>query len=137
MLFLLEFLFMILKICQIILYSLLVETNIIPLCSSYMISIKFTLIFGVATTLHVVHRSLTFDATAKLRFEVFRTQSQSKTLTDILEGTLLNPIIPFKLIGQTYGLLIDSFLCDDFSVNQFIQNFKVRNFAILKIKILK
>lgn len=35
-------------------------------CSSYRNTLKFVLIFGVATTLHIVHRSLTYDVTSKL-----------------------------------------------------------------------
>jgi len=31
---------------------------------------KFVLIFGVATSLHIVHRSLSYDATSKLKFQV-------------------------------------------------------------------
>lgn len=34
--------------------------------SSYRSTLKFVLIFGVATTLHVVHKSLTYDVTSKL-----------------------------------------------------------------------
>lgn len=34
--------------------------------SSYRNTLKFVLIFGVATTLHIVHRSLTYDVTSKL-----------------------------------------------------------------------
>lgn len=31
---------------------------------------KFILIFGVATTLHAIHRSLTYDVTSKLNVKV-------------------------------------------------------------------
>lgn len=31
---------------------------------------KFILIFGVATTLHAIHRSLTYDVTSKLNVQV-------------------------------------------------------------------
>lgn len=34
--------------------------------SSYRSTLKFVLIFGVAITLHVVHKSLTYDVTSKL-----------------------------------------------------------------------
>lgn len=43
---------------------------LLPSFSSYSRAMKFVLIFGVATTLHAIHRSLTYDATSKLNVQV-------------------------------------------------------------------
>ncbi|EFN63928.1 Origin recognition complex subunit 3 [Camponotus floridanus] len=103
------------------------STNIlhdfILVLSSYRNTLKFVLIFGVATTLHIVHRSLTYDVTSKL--VVFHTQTQVEALSDVLENTVFSSKIPFKLIGRAFQLLTDIFLFYDFSVDNFLQNFKI------------
>ncbi|KYN17525.1 Origin recognition complex subunit 3 [Trachymyrmex cornetzi] len=97
--------------------------DFILVLSSYRSTLKFILIFGVATTLHVVHKSLTYDVTSKL--VVFYTQTQVKTLADVLENTVFSTKIPFKLIGRAFQLLTDIFLFYDFSVDNFLQNYKI------------
>ncbi|KYM89711.1 Origin recognition complex subunit 3 [Atta colombica] len=97
--------------------------DFILVLSSYRNTLKFVLIFGVATTLHVVHKSLTYDVTSKL--VVFYTQTQVKTLADVLENTVFSTKIPFKLIGRAFQLLTDIFLFYDFSVDNFLQNYKI------------
>ncbi|XP_020720428.1 origin recognition complex subunit 3 isoform X2 [Bombus terrestris] len=44
--------------------------DFILILSSYVNSMKFILIFGVATTLHAIHRSLTYDVTSKLNVHI-------------------------------------------------------------------
>ncbi|CAD1477203.1 unnamed protein product, partial [Heterotrigona itama] len=44
--------------------------DFILILSSYASSMKFILIFGVATTLHAIHRSLTYDVTSKLNVQI-------------------------------------------------------------------
>ncbi|XP_018352280.1 PREDICTED: origin recognition complex subunit 3 [Trachymyrmex septentrionalis] len=99
--------------------------DFILVLSSYRNTLKFVLIFGVATTLHVVHKSLTYDVTSKLVVQVFYTQTQVKTLADVLENTVFSTKIPFKLIGRAFQLLTDIFLFYDFSVDNFLQNYKM------------
>ncbi|XP_015606205.1 origin recognition complex subunit 3 [Cephus cinctus] len=99
--------------------------DFILILSVYIKEVKFVLIFGVATTLHAVHRALTYDVTSKLQVKVFRTQTQMKSLSDILEGTALSGNVPFKLTGRAFQLLIDIFLFYDFSVDGFLQGYKL------------
>ncbi|KAL7287432.1 hypothetical protein TKK_0018541 [Trichogramma kaykai] len=99
--------------------------DFILILGSYAKNIKFILIFGVATTLHIVHRSLSYDATSKLKIQVFRTQSQTEYLSDILDGLICSSNIPFKVIDKAYCLLVDLFLYFDFSVNGFLQSYKI------------
>ncbi|EZA61918.1 Origin recognition complex subunit [Ooceraea biroi] len=93
--------------------------DFILVLSSYRSTLKFVLIFGVATTLHVVHRSLTYDVTSKLIVQAI------KTLSDVLDATVFSSNIPFRLIGRVFQLLTDIFLFYDFSVDNFLQNYKI------------
>ncbi|XP_072764702.1 origin recognition complex subunit 3 isoform X2 [Anoplolepis gracilipes] len=106
-------------------FSINILHDFILVLSSYRDTLKFVLIFGVATTLHIVHRSLTYDVTSKLVVQVFHTQTQVETLSDVLESTVFSSKIPFKLIGRAFQLLTDIFLFYDFSVDNFLQNFKI------------
>ncbi|KAF7382393.1 hypothetical protein HZH68_015312 [Vespula germanica] len=99
--------------------------DFILILSSYSDTIKFVLFFGIATTLHVVHRSLSYDATSKLKIKVLHMQTQVKSLADILEGMIFSPDISFRLTGRAFQLLTDIFLFYDFSVDRFLQNYKL------------
>ncbi|XP_058809862.1 origin recognition complex subunit 3 [Phymastichus coffea] len=99
--------------------------DFILILSSYVKKIKFVLIFGVATTLHIVHRSLSYDATSKLKIQVFHTQKQIQSLANLLDNIVLSPEAPFKLTGRAFKFLVDIFLFYDFSVNGFLQSFKL------------
>ncbi|XP_015115141.1 origin recognition complex subunit 3 isoform X2 [Diachasma alloeum] len=106
-------------------FNPIILRDFILVLSSYSSSIKFILIFGVATTLHAVHRSLSYDVTSKLRVKVFHTQTQMKSLSDVLEGTVLSGKTSFMLTGRAFQLLTDIFLFYDFSVHGFLQGYKL------------
>ncbi|XP_043288926.1 origin recognition complex subunit 3 isoform X2 [Venturia canescens] len=106
-------------------FSPSVLRDFILVLSIYTKSMKFVLVFGVATTLHAVHRCLSYDVTSKLRVQVFHTQTQVKSLSDVLEGTVLSGKTPFKLTGRAFQLLTDIFLIYDFSVHGFLQGYKL------------
>ncbi|XP_014612811.1 PREDICTED: origin recognition complex subunit 3 [Polistes canadensis] len=99
--------------------------DFILILSTYSDTIKFVLVFGIATTLHVVHRSLPYDATSKLKVKVLHMQTQIKSLADILEGTIFSSDILFRLTGRAFQLLTDIFLFNDFSVDRFLQHYKL------------
>ena len=99
--------------------------DFILILSSYSNTMKFILIFGVATTLHAIHRSLSYDVTSKLNVQVFHTQTQIHILSDVLENTVFCTEIPFKLTGRAFQLLTDIFLFYDFSVESFLQSYKM------------
>ncbi|KAK1134513.1 hypothetical protein K0M31_007294 [Melipona bicolor] len=99
--------------------------DFILILSSYASSMKFILIFGVATTLHAIHRSLTYDVTSKLNVQVFHMQKQIDILSDVLEKTVFCINIPFKLIGRAFQFLTDIFLFYDFSVENFLHSYKI------------
>ncbi|XP_076766421.1 origin recognition complex subunit 3 isoform X2 [Xylocopa sonorina] len=99
--------------------------DFILMLSSYSTTMKFILIFGVATTLHAIHRSLTYDVTSKLNVQVFHMQTQINILAHVLENTVFCTNIPFKLTGRAFQLLTDIFLFYDFSVENFLQSYKI------------
>ncbi|XP_014219499.1 origin recognition complex subunit 3 [Copidosoma floridanum] len=99
--------------------------DFILILSSYMTTIKFVLIFGVATTLHIIHRSLSYDATSKLKCQVFRMKNQVEILENVLDGIISSPDIPFKIIGGTFDMLVDIFLWYNFSVEDFLKSCKI------------
>ncbi|KAG7211303.1 hypothetical protein KM043_010600 [Ampulex compressa] len=99
--------------------------DFILILSSYSSTMKFVLIFGVATTLHAIHRSLSYDVTSKLLVEVFHMQTQMMILSDVVERTVFSSDIPFKLIGKAFQFLTDIFLFYDFSVESFLAGYKI------------
>ncbi|CAK9816427.1 Origin recognition complex subunit 3 [Anthophora plagiata] len=99
--------------------------DFILILSSYLNTMKFILIFGVATTLHAIHRSLTYNVTSKLNVQVFHMQTQINILSDVLDNTIFCKNIPFKLTGRAFQLLTDIFLFYDFSVESFLQSYKI------------
>ncbi|XP_012254111.2 origin recognition complex subunit 3 isoform X2 [Athalia rosae] len=97
----------------------------ILILSVYSKQIKFILIFGVATALHAVHRSLPHHVTSKLQVQVFQAQSQVKSLSSVFEGIVLSTETSFKLTGRAFQLLTDIFLFYDFSVRGFLEGYKL------------
>ncbi|XP_046608711.1 origin recognition complex subunit 3 isoform X2 [Neodiprion virginianus] len=106
-------------------FSAEILQNFILILSVYSKTIKFVLIFGVATAVHAAHRSLPHHVTSKLRVQVFQAPSQVKSLSGVLDGTVLSTETPFKLTGRAFQLLTDIFLFYDFSVNGFLQGYKM------------
>lgn len=106
-------------------FNLKILGDLILILSSYTKTMKFVLLFDVATTLHAVHKSLTYDVTSKLRVQVFHTETQVKKLSEILLGTVLSHKIPLKLTRRAFPLITEIFLYYDFSVHCFLQGYKL------------
>lgn len=105
----------------------------ILIASSYINILPFTLIFGVATSLSVLHKSLQYQVSSKINVEVFTSQSSSTYLNNILEYIFFRDST-FHLGGKVFTLFTDIFLFYDLSVTGFIQNIKVCNDHILVIR---
>lgn len=71
---------------------LCIESNIYFVFSAYANSMKFILIFGVATTLFAIHRSLTYDVTSKLNVQVSNMHCR---IVELIISRLLEIIIDF------------------------------------------
>lgn len=95
-------------------------------CSSSCINkIPLVLIFGVATSLSVLHRTLSYHVSSKLYIHVFNSYPSSEHLNNILNDIILSEKVPFLLGEKALSLFIDIFLFYDLSVKGFIQNYKV------------
>lgn len=99
--------------------------DFILITSSYLYQIPFVLIFGVATSLDAIHKSLPFKVSSKLTIEVFQSERSITYLNTVVENVFLNPSTCFYLTGKPFKLLTDVFLFYDFSVNGFILGVKV------------
>ncbi|XP_076222484.1 origin recognition complex subunit 3 isoform X2 [Nomia melanderi] len=99
--------------------------DFILILSSYASTMKFILVFGIATTLHAIHRTLSYDVTSKLNVQVFHSPTQINILSDVLEHIVFCTNIPFKLTGRAFQLLTDIFLFYDFSVENFLHNYRI------------
>ena len=68
--------------------------------------------------------------------QVFQTKKQIDVLSDVLENTVFDTNIPFKLTGRAFQLLTDIFLFYDFSVQNFFLSYKEYISIIIIIKLI-
>jgi len=99
-------------------------TDLILLMKRYS-SLPFVLIFGVATTITTVHRTLPHSATAKLTINTFGSPPATKLLDQVIENVIIDAIDnPFKLSHKVFQFLIENFLFHDFAVDHFLKGYK-------------
>ena len=98
-------------------------TDLISLIKRYS-RLPFVLIFGVATTITTVHRTLPHSATAKLTINTFGSPPATKLLDQVIENVLINSDNPFKLSHKVFQFLVENFLFHDFAVEHFLQGYK-------------
>ncbi|PSN46610.1 Origin recognition complex subunit 3 [Blattella germanica] len=98
--------------------------NFILIASGYVQSLPLVLVFGVATAMSALHRSVPHHVSSKLRNQVFCSRPSVSYLNHVLEKVLLTSSCPFHLDEKTFKMLCDIFLFHDFSVHGFIQGFK-------------
>jgi origin recognition complex subunit 3 len=101
--------------------------DFILIASSYINVLPFVFVFGVATSLTAVHRSLPCHVSSKINIKVFHSSPSTVYLNNVLENILFSRDCPFHLGGKVFNLFTDIFLFYDLSVSGFIQNFKVTN----------
>nr|CAD7454202.1 unnamed protein product [Timema tahoe] len=105
-------------------FSSSVIQDLILIASGYIMNLPLVFVFGVATTVTAVHRSLPYHVSSKVSIQVFHSQSSTDLLNIVVDKVLLSSDCPFHLGDKTFQLLIDVFLFYDFSVHGFIQGFK-------------
>nr|CAD7402174.1 unnamed protein product [Timema poppensis] len=105
-------------------FSSSVIQDLILIASGYIMNLPLVFVFGVATTVTAVHRSLPYHVSSKVSIQVFHSQSSTDLLNIVVDKVLLSSDCPFHLGDKTFQLLIDIFLFYDFSVHGFIQGFK-------------
>ena len=95
-----------------------------------LLSLPVVLIFGVATTVDAVHRSLPHAVTASLAIRKFTSTPSIKLLAQLVRTVTMDPDIPFKLGGETMKSLLETFMFHDFSVKHFLTSFKVSTYTV-------
>lgn len=106
--------------------------DFISIAHSYINIIPFVLVFGVATSLNVLHRTLPYHISSKTSIKVFSSQPSTTYLNNILEKVFFTGHCPFLLSGKVFNLLTDIFLFYDLSVTGFVKHFKVSgNYSFL------
>uniref|UniRef100_A0A1Y1MP20 Origin recognition complex subunit 3 n=3 Tax=Photinus pyralis TaxID=7054 RepID=A0A1Y1MP20_PHOPY len=98
--------------------------DFILIISSYLNVLPIILIFGIATSVNAIHRSLPFHVSSKINIQVFNTQPSHLYLNRIIESVLLTEDCPFHIGGKVFQCFTDIFLYYDLSVQRFIKNFK-------------
>ncbi|GFG41052.1 hypothetical protein Cfor_06822, partial [Coptotermes formosanus] len=98
--------------------------HFILIASGYVKALPLVFIFGVATAVCALHRSLPYHVLSKLCNEVFYSEPSTSYLNQVLEKVVLTSTCPFQLDDKTFKLLTDIFLFYDLSVCGFIQRYK-------------
>ncbi|CAH1168017.1 unnamed protein product [Phyllotreta striolata] len=103
-------------------FNIEILKKFIIIISCYIKYLPFVLVFGIATNINTLHKSLSYKVFSKIRVKVFHSQSSVEYLNIILEEVFFK--CPFQLGGNVFNLFSDLFLFYDLSVNNFIQNIK-------------
>lgn len=90
--------------------------------------LPFVFIFGIATSLSVIHKMLPYHVSSKVNIQYFNSQSSTSYLNNILENILFTDECAFHIGGKVFNLLLDVFLFYDLSVTGFIRKYKVSNY---------
>ena len=83
------------------------------------------LIFGVATTVDAIHRTLTHASTSRLAIHSFASAPSIHLLANFVESLVMDTDIPFKLGGKVLKQLLEMFSFHDLSVRHFLMGLKV------------
>ena len=87
--------------------------------------LPFVLIFGIATTVDTIHRTLPHSITSQLAIEKFAAEPSTNLLAKVVENIIIkNPAIPFKIGGKALEHLLKTFIFTDFSVKHFVMAYK-------------
>ncbi len=90
----------------------------------YITKLPFLLIFGVATTIDVIHRSLPHGTTSKLAIQSFAAAPSIHLLAKFAESLVMDTQVPFRLGGKVLKSLLETFSFHDLSVRHFLMSLK-------------
>ena len=105
--------------------KLSLKANIVSFFRAYREKLPFLLIFGVATTVDVIHRTLPHGTTSKMAINSFSSVPSIHLLANFVEALVMDLKIPFKLSGRVLEFLLTTFSLHDLSVNHFLMGLKV------------
>ena len=83
--------------------------NIYLLFRAYRDRLPFLLIFGVATTVDVIHYSLPHGTTSKMAINSFASAPSIHLLANFVEALVMDVNVPFKLGGRVLKTLLETF----------------------------
>jgi len=89
-----------------------------------LVKLPVVLVFGVATTVDAVHRSLPHAVTSSLAIRKFASAPSATMLAQLVRTLTMSPDIPFKLGGEVMKTLLETFMFHDFSVKHFLLSYK-------------
>ncbi|XP_026751186.2 origin recognition complex subunit 3 [Galleria mellonella] len=98
--------------------------DFVMIISSYVPALPIVFVFGVATAVSALHKSLPYHVSSKLLIKVFHSHSSPVYMNQVLEDIFLTHTSPFHLSGKAFELLTDVFLFYDFSVTGLVQSIK-------------
>ncbi|XP_072036057.1 origin recognition complex subunit 3-like [Amphiura filiformis] len=93
--------------------------DFILVSSQYLEKLPLVLVFGIATAVTAIHRTLPQSVSSLLSIEKFQAVPSSVYLTQLINKVLLSYKHPFKLGHKVFQFLLDLFLYHDFSVRNF------------------
>ncbi|EDV24701.1 uncharacterized protein TRIADDRAFT_56765 [Trichoplax adhaerens] len=105
-------------------FSPAVVLDFVKISSYYTCKLPLAFVFGIATTVSAVHKSLTYSGTSLVEIKLFKSYPTKVYLENVLSKVLLTPNHRFKLGFRPLSLLVDNFFCHDFSVSGFMSGLK-------------
>ena len=88
------------------------------------------LVFGIATTVTLIHQRLPSHICSKLAIEKFSGQKATELLGKLVESLYKDEQVNFRLGGRTLDRLLEMFIMNDFSAKRFLSGYKVRIFVL-------
>ena len=101
--------------------------------SQYSSCLPIMLIFGVATTVTVIHKTIPHQVSSFLAIEKFSGGKATELLTKLVENVIIDDSIHFKLGGKVLGRLLEIFAFNDFSVKRFLSGYRVKFLNIFPV----
>jgi len=89
-----------------------------------LLKLPVVLVFGVATTVDAVHRSLPHGVTSCLAIRKFASAPSVTMLAQLVRTLTMSPEVTFKLGGEVTKSLLETFMFHDFSVKHFLLSYK-------------
>ena len=106
------------------------KTNTNSFSREYCGDLPLVLVFGIATTVTLIHQRLPSHICSKLAIEKFSGQKATELLGKLVESLYKDEQVNFRLGGRTLDRLLEMFIMNDFSAKRFLSGYKVRIFVL-------
>lgn len=101
----------------------MLQDFLISLCE-YATTLPLVFVFGIATTVSMIHQRLPYHIARHLAIQKFSGQKSTQLLGKLVEALYSDPQVGCKLGGRTLDRLLEMFVMNDFSVKRFLHGFK-------------